>query len=197
MTIGKIVKSNTHIDYICQIYGAGEIENSPSREDYAFGTFVRVALGNSRFLVGLIYDTVLINPDFGRLGPRLSPETELAVFSPDYLNEKATLVGITTIGMIESDGRVIQGVPRLSANTDALVERMSEDHVRDFHQDNPSIRLVYAPLLLSQSNPIAFHLLQTVFVQLNCLFPNQAQLLSVLQMDLAWKTQINPFGGVQ
>lgn len=197
MTIGKIVKSNSHTDYICQIYGVSEIENAPSREDYAFGTFVKVALDNGRFLVGLIYDTVLINPDFGRLGPRLSPETELAVFSPDYLNEKATLVGITTIGMIEPDGRITQGVPRLSANTDALVERMNEDQIRDFHQENPSIRLAYAPLLLSQNNPLAFHLLQNIFVQLNRIFPEQTQLLSVLQTDLAWKSQINPLGGVQ
>lgn len=197
MLIGKIVSANSHTDYVCQVYGSSEIESPPNREEYAFGTFVRASLDNDRFLVGLIYDTVLINPDFGRLGPRLSPETELAVFSPDYLNEKVTLVGITTIGMIESDGRVTQGVPRLSANTDTLVERMSEDQVRDFHQHNPSIRLAYVPLLLSQSNPLAFHLLQTIFVQLNRLFPEQTQLLSVLQTDLAWKSQINPLGGVQ
>lgn len=197
MLIGKIVSANSHTDYVCQVYSSSEIESPPNREKYAFGTFVRVSLDNDRFLVGLIYDTVLINPDFGRLGPRLSPETELAVFSPDYLNEKATLVGITTIGMIEADSRVTQGVPRLSANTDALVERMSEDQVRDFHQHNPSIRLAYVPLLLSQSNPLAFHLLQTIFVQLNRLFPEQTQLLSVLQTDLAWKSQINPLGGVQ
>ncbi len=195
--IGKLVKSNSHTDYICQVYGLGEIETPPSREDYAFGTFVRASLDNGRFLIGIIYDTVLLNPDFGRLGPRLSPETELSVFSPDYLNEKATLVGITTIGIIEPDSRVTQGVPRLSANTDALVERMSDEQIRDFHRGNPTLQLAYAPLLLSQGNPLAFHLLQAVFVQLNRLFPKQAQLLSVLQTDLTWKMQINPLGGVQ
>jgi len=70
---------------------------------------VRVALNDDRWLVGLIYDTMLFHPGFGRLGPRLSPEPELAVFSPDYLNEKATLVGITAVGMMDGAGNVGQG----------------------------------------------------------------------------------------
>ena len=85
------------------------METPPARENYAFGTFVRVELGNDRWLVGLVYDTMLFNPGFGRLGPRLSPEPELAVFSPDYLNEKATLVGITAVGMMDAAGNVGQG----------------------------------------------------------------------------------------
>jgi len=109
MILGKIIKSNSHTDYICQVYCPGEVETPPAREDYAFGTFVRVELGDDRRLVGIIYDTMLFNPDFGRLGPRLSPEPELAVFSPDYLNEKATLVGITAVGMMDAAGNVGQG----------------------------------------------------------------------------------------
>ena len=37
----------------------------------------------------MIYNTILMNPEFGSLGPRLSPKSELEIFSPDYLNEKA------------------------------------------------------------------------------------------------------------
>ena len=63
MRIGKIVKSNTHVDYVCQVYGPGEIEPSPAPADYAFGTFVRVGLADSHsYLVGLIYSTILMNP---------------------------------------------------------------------------------------------------------------------------------------
>ena len=88
MLIGKIIKSNSHTDYICQVYGHSEVEVTPTADDYAFGTFVRTAQEDDRWLVGIIYDTVLFNPEFGRLGPRLSPEAELSIFSPDYLNEK-------------------------------------------------------------------------------------------------------------
>jgi len=195
--IGKIIKSNSHTDYICQIYGPGEVETPPTREEYAFGAFVRVELDGSRWLVGLIYDTLLFNPDFGRLGPRLSPEPELAVFSPDYLNEKATLVGIATVGMMDAAGEVIQGVPPLAASSDALVERMSDDQVRAFHQSNPIPQLAYAPLLLAQGSPLALPLLRAVITRLTGLFPDRAALLTVLQDDLAWKAQVGPLGGVR
>jgi len=197
MSIGKIIKSNSHTDYICQVYGPGEVKTPPTREDYAFGTFVRVELGDERWLVGIIYDTMLFNPDFGRLGPRLSPEPELAVFSPDYLNEKAILVGIAAVGMMDATGNVVQGVPALAASTDALVERMTDDQVRTFHQGNPIPQLAYAPLLLAQGSPLALPLLQTVIARLMALFPNQADLLAVLQDDLAWKAQVGPLGGAR
>jgi len=195
MPLGKIIKSNSHTDYICQVYGPSEVETPPAPEDYAFGTFVRVELGDDRWLVGIIYDTMLFNPDFGRLGPRLSPEPELAVFSPDYLNEKASLVGIAAVGMMDAAGNVVQGVPRLAASTDALVERMTDEQIRTFHQGNPIPQLAYAPLLLAQGSPLALPLLQTVIARLMALFPNQADLLAVLQDDLAWKAQVCPLGG--
>jgi hypothetical protein len=197
MALGKIIKSNSHTDYICQVYGPGEVETLPAREDYAFGTFARIGLGDDRWLIGVIYDTMLFNPDFGRLGPRLSPEPELAVFSPDYLNEKATLVGIAAVGMIDATGNVIQGVPSLAASTDALVERMTDAQVRTFHQGNPTPQLAYAPLLLAQGSPLALHLLRTVIARLAALFPDQTDLLAVLQDDLAWKAQVGPLGGAQ
>jgi hypothetical protein len=197
MSIGKIIKSNAHADYVCQVYGPGEVEISPAREDYAFGTFVRIALNDDRWLVGLIYDTVLFNPDFGRLGPRLSPQSELAVFSPDYLNEKATLVGIAVVGMVDSAGTVVQGVPKLAASTDALVERLNDEQVCVFHQGSPAPQLAYAPLLLAQGSPLATPLLRTIVERLTALFPDQAALLAVLGDDLAWKAQISPLGGAR
>ncbi len=81
MVIGKIVKSYSHINYVCQIYGPLEVEMPPHPADYAFGRFVRVAV-RARLLdescvrqdtnlsrqdepccytVGVIYDTILLN----------------------------------------------------------------------------------------------------------------------------------------
>jgi len=171
------------------------VETPPAREGYAFGTFVRAELGDDHWLVGIIYDTMLFNPDFGRLGPRLSPEPELAVFSPDYLNEKATLVGIAAVGMMDAACNVVQGVPPLAANTDALVEQMTDDQVRAFHQGNPTPQVAYAPLLLAQGSPLVLPLLRAVIARLMALFPDQADLLTVLQDDLAWKAQVGPLGG--
>ncbi|UCC86675.1 MAG: hypothetical protein JSV81_17760 [Anaerolineales bacterium] len=198
MRIGKIVKSNTHVDYVCQIYGPGEVADpAPSPEDYAFGTFVRVELsaGLSSYLVGLIYSTILMNPEFGNLGPRLSPPADLEVFSPDYLREQATLVGIVAVGQVVPGG-THQGVPRLAAAVGAEAVTMSADEVRDFHASQPGdgLALAYAPLLLAQGDPLIPHLLLTVVNRLGDLFPDHARQLAVLRGNLAWKTAVTPAG---
>jgi hypothetical protein len=197
MQLGKIVKSNSHIDYICQIYNLNDVPLPPTIEDYAFGSFVKIPINSKQQLVGVVYDTVLFNPDFGRIGPRLSPETDLAVFTPDYLNEKVILIGILTIGMIDAGGIIIQGVPRLSSTTDSIVEKMIDTEIRQFHYGNPTPRLGYISLLLSHSSPLTIHLLQKIVYNLIDLFPDKRNLLSVIQNDMAWKSQIAPLGGAR
>src|SRR5438132_12151073 len=158
MFIGKIVKSDSHINYVCQIYGPREVEVEPGPADYAFGRFVRIglrseqpddphsdlnfALGISHepktYPVGIIYDTILPNPAFGSLGPRLSTETQVELFSPDYISEKAVLIYVMVLGMIEQrlmpGGEreilsVMHGVPLLSLELGSVVETMTDDEV--------------------------------------------------------------------
>jgi hypothetical protein len=201
MTIGMIARSNSHTDYVCQVYGLGEVEAAPTPSDYDFGTFVCIPLDSaSDALIGLIYDTVLLNPDFGNLGPRLSPAPDLAVFSPDYLAEKVTLVGITAIGTLAPDGTATQGVPPLAAQIDALVERMDDDAIRRFHRPvggNQGVQIGYAPLLLSLGSPLARFLLLNVVDRLVALFPDQTAHLSVLRGELVWQAVIGPVGGAR
>jgi len=197
MPIAKLVKSNSHTDYICQVFRPGEIEQPPSPADCAFGTFVRIPLGEGGgSLAGIIYDTLLLNPDFGSLGPRLSPASDLAIFSPDYLAEKVTLVGVTAIGTLDDDGRSTHGVPPVAAQIDALVEVMDDDAVRAFHSEKDgTVQLGYAPLLLAAASPLARHLLIGVIDRLKVLFPDQQQKLSVLRGELLWQATVQPVGG--
>lgn len=197
MLLGKIARSNNHIDYVCQVYASGEVEHPPTPTDYAFGTFVQIALETKpkSWLIGLVYDTVLLNPDFGNLGPRLSSSAELAIFSPDYLQEKVTLIGITAIGILNSAGVPTQGVPTPAALIDAPVEKMDDGQIKTFHQGNSMVQLAYLPLLLSQRSPLSLHLLQNIITRLQILFPNQAAPLTVLHRELLWQSQVNPLGG--
>src|SRR3989442_9215209 len=162
MYIGKIVKSDSHINYVCQIYGPREVELEPTPTDYAFGRFVRIAVRSEQpddhdaqvilafgksseprtYAIGVIYDTILLNPAFGSLGPRLSNETQVELFSPDYIAEKAVLIYVMILGMMElrrtSTGTfeflsVMHGVPLLSLELGSEIETMTEEEVQAFH----------------------------------------------------------------
>lgn len=195
MRIGKIARSSSHIDYVCQVYQPGEVSSVPLPADHAFGTFVRVAAGPGEAIVGLIYNTELLNPEFGSLGPRLSPAQDLAVFSPDYLAEKVTLVGILAIGTVDDGGRVYHGVPPYTAQIDALVERMGDEEVLAFHADGTGgVRLGYAPLLIAHGSPLARHLLLNIIERLETLCPQAGPALRVLKASVAWRAAVDPLG---
>ena len=195
-SIGKIVKSNSHVDYVCQVYGTGEIAGPPPPTAYTFGTFVSIALENDAgSLIGVIYNTLLMNPDFGSLGPRLSPRSDVEVFSPDYLAETATLVGIFALGAVDAGGRVQQGVPALAAAVNCPVQRLPAAALQEFHTDDSGrLNLRYAPLILAQNNPLAPSLLIAVIDQLAVLFPGSRAQLTVMRNNLAWKSIVQPAG---
>lgn len=196
--IGKIVKSNTHVDYVCQVYNANEVAVCPQPADYCFGGFVSIQLddtGASGQLIGVIYNTLLMNPDFGSLGPRLSSQDDVAIFAPDYLAETATLVGVLALGAVDGAGHYSQGVPPLAATVNNAVHCLSEAQLRDFHQDAVGrLALRYVPLLLAQSNSLSMPLLINIVDRLEGLFPNQREQLKLMRNNLAWKSVVQPIG---
>jgi hypothetical protein len=195
MIIGKISSSSSHIEYLCQVHGPGETEQPPRPEDYEFGALVGIARRAGGRLVGVISNTTLLNPDFGNLGPRLSPEPDLAVFSPDYLAEKRTLVSITVLGVVGADGQVIQGVPAISAEIDAAVRRLTDDEIVAFHRTPQGVRAAYLPVLLSaENNPLMPPLTLRLIEQLERLFPQEAPRLALLKDNLAWRSRVQPLG---
>jgi hypothetical protein len=193
--LGKIVKSDSHIRYTCQVFGQGEVPAPPRPEDFAFGGFVRVPLRSGpaslaggmdgaradvaplaplgapaadalaplgdpgmpgAWAVGVIYDTILVNPAFGTLGPRLSNDEQVQLFSPDYLSERAVLISILLLGTMApapagqnglNDGAVAthaqaraanshaarHGIPPVAPDLGAVVATLSEADVRAFH----------------------------------------------------------------
>jgi hypothetical protein len=194
--LGKIVKSNSHIDYVCQVFGRGEVDAPPSPADYSLGAFVAIPYDPSAGrLIGVIYNTLLLNPTFGSLGPRLSSTPDLEILSPDYLSETATLVGIIAIGWQAESGAFHQGVPALAPPVNSIVEALTDDEVRAFHSvDEGSVALRYAPTLLGHNSPIVLPLLLTILDRLSALFPKQRDRLTVVRNNLAWKSIVHPAG---
>ncbi len=143
----------------------------------------------------MIYNTLLMNPDFGNLGPRLSPRADLDIFTPDYLAETATLVGVIALGWQAVDGVFHQGVPMMAATVNALVTRLDDEGVAAFHRPaGAQVSLRYAPLLLGQKDPLALQLLLNIVNRLITLFPDQQRQLAVMRNNLSWKSIVQPAG---
>lgn len=201
--IGVIVNANSHIDYVCQVFGPFERAQRPAPDDYAFGAFVAISLprfpaaGGQRSdaeLVGVVYNTLLVNPNFGNLGPRLNSRAEQTVFTPDLIDETATLVGVLALGW-QDGGGPRQGTPRLAAEVSAAVRRLPDEEVRRFHRDarnRPSLR--YAATLLGLNNPLVPALLLQIIDRLGDLFPQEQAILQVMRDNIAWKSIVRPAG---
>ena len=194
MFIGKIVSASSHVDYVCQVFARGEAEVMPEPADHGFGQFVAIEAVDGNSLVGLIHNTTLLNPDFGNLGPRLSPHEDLAVFAPDYLSEQATLVAILVVGMLDARLQARQGVPTIAAHPDARVRALARDEVMAFHRCTGGLQIAYLPLLNGLQSALAPSLLEHTFAQLSTLFPADSDRLNVLRANVAWRSRILPTG---
>ena len=96
--IAKIVKSNSHVDYVARVIDELDADAPPAPEEYGFAQFVRMPVTEAEEVVGVVYDTQLANPDYGSFGPRLSSHADLKVLSPDFLHEQGVLLGILLLG---------------------------------------------------------------------------------------------------
>lgn len=243
--IGKIVRSESHVRYTCQVYGQGEVGVPPEPVDYAFGSFVRVPLrvnparadvallgpagrgdadvvplsdalaphisassiGPSSWAIGLIYDTLLVNPAFGAYGPRLSNDEQVSLFSPDYVSERAVLVSILLLGTMTRSPRgrleVAHGVPPLAPDLGAEVIALTDGELRAFHHfaDNgapggaaPYLHMGYLPHAIAQDNPLLPMAMLRTIERLERIFPENAALLSIVKRNFAWRLKVQTAG---
>src|SRR3954463_6180632 len=133
--IAKIVKSNSHVEYVARVVDELDADEPPAPEDYGFAQFVSVPFAEGQETIGVVYDTQLANPDYGSFGPRLSSHKELKVLSPDVLNERGVLLGVLLLGRRERAAEGAgdkgskwvghQGVPRRVVPVGQDVFRMS------------------------------------------------------------------------
>lgn len=197
MLIAKIVKSNSHVDYAARILDPFETGEAPNAEDYGFAQFVKVAVGVGEAVIfGVIYNSQLINPEFGNYGPRLSTPPELnSVFSPDYLNEQGVMIGVLLLGWRDERG-IHQGVPRSVMPINSQVETMSADEVRQFHRGkNGAVQLGYYSHVTTHAGDFAFQLLTGITDQLEELLGESERAgLNVLRRTLSWQQTV---GGIR
>jgi hypothetical protein len=191
--IGKVVKSNSHCDYIVQVDDAQDVVSPPRPEECGFGQFVSLDNAERHWAVGIVYNSQLFNPMFLNTGPRLSSEPD-PMFTPDLVQETRTLLGIVLVGnWAENDSLRygIHGIPRVVVPANTPVYQMSASDVHRFHLDaeqRPQFR--YYSHLLRSGGLFAQQLAQQVLTELvdSDLFGEADQrALRVLCKELSWK----------
>ncbi len=194
--IAKIVASHSHVDYVGRVIDRLDAESAPGADDYGFAQFVSLPVGaGEEVVVGVIYNTLLVNPEYGSLGPRLSPPSELSVLSPDYLNEQGVLVGVLLLGWRDGRG-AHHAVPRRVIPVGQEIFRLSDEDTLAFHRDADGLlRLHYYSQIVAHAGPFALPLLEAVLEGLETgASAEEKQRFCVLRRSLAWQRTM---GGVR
>jgi hypothetical protein len=198
--IGKVVKSNSHCDYVVQVDDAQDVVTPPCPEDCGFGQFVCLDNDDRHWAVGLVYNSQLFNPMFLNNGPRLSSEPD-PMFTPDLVQETRTLLGIVLVGTLATSKEKsfgVHGIPRVVVPANTPVYAMETDEVHRFHltlEGNPQFS--YYSHLLHSGGTFAAQLAQQVLTDLveSRLFTGADQkALMVLCRELSWK---NTMGAIR
>lgn len=193
MRLGKVVKSNSHCDYVVELDDQHSRENPPQPDDYGFGSFVKLDGNDRHWAVGLIYNTQLFNPMFLNMGPRLSSDPD-PVFAPDLIHETRTLLWTVLIGTLEAQkgsSYGLHGIPKVVVPVDTPVYRMARDEIYRFHlnrQGNP--QFCYYSHLLQCGGTFSAQLTQQVLQELvaDDLFTGaDKRALEILCKELSWK----------
>jgi hypothetical protein len=189
MKIAKIIGSNSHVDYVGRVVDVLDADEPPGAEDYGFAQFVSLPLAEGQDVVAVIYNTELLNPEYGQLGPRLSPPVELSVLSPDILHEQGVLIHLLLLGW-RAGGRAQQGVPRRVIPVGQEVHGLPAEEVQAFHRDASSerVQLHYYSQVVAHAGAFAVALIEAVIAQLEpgCA-PEERQRLCVLKKSLVWQ----------
>lgn len=201
--IGKIVKSNSHCDYVAQLDTDSDVANPPRAEDYGFGQFVTLETEDRHWAVGVIYDSQLFNPAFLNSGPRLTSEPD-PFFTPDLIQETRTLLSIVLVGSLQNSGLKGQGydqpsfgkhgIPRIVVPVNTPVYRMPPERVYQFHLNaNGQPQFCYYGHLLKSGGAFATQLTQQILTELieGELFSGADQrALQILCKELSWKNTV-------
>ena len=187
MNIATIVASNSHLDYLARVVDRLDVAEPPTSQDFGFGKFVICGEGQH---VGVVYNSMLVNPDYGSFGPRLSGVDELRSFSPDFLDERGVLLGVAIVGAFAS-GALGQGTPSEVLTAGSSVIKMSDEQFVEFHTDQAgTLKMTYLPTLISQSGEFALSLVDSIAQQIReklSLKESESKKLDTLTRSLRWQ----------
>lgn len=198
LELGCIVHSNSHMDYVSEVFRERDRENPPGKRDHRFGqpVYTRQNVdGETYVIVGVVYNTQLVDPDQGRSGPRLAADMQ-DMFNPGYVQDKQTLLGVGLLGYAllapceERDGwsfaEVSHDMPPWTLDVDDIVYKLEPDGVRAFHAADGSPKLGYYQRLLDVAGEFGSEVTLALIDQLREAATDTA-VLDVIERNVRWQ----------
>ena len=198
LAIGSIVSSNSHMDYTVEIYNRHDRDRDPGPHEYGFGqpVFVHTTIDGTEYvMMGVIYDTQLVDPDQGRTGPRLAQDDQHQ-FTPGYVEERTTLAGVALLGTAEvapddSIRAPEHGMPPWTLSVDDTVLRCPDAVTVAFHTDgNGGLRMAYWDRLLDVAGDFGAEVTLAMIERLREAFDDDdssQQVLDVIERNVRWQ----------
>lgn len=195
--IGSIISSNSHLDYIVEVYKERDCDRPPELHEREFGQPVfikKVVDGTEHIVMGVIYDTLLVDPDQGRTGPRLAQDDQ-AQFTPGYLEERTTLAGVALLGTAQvTDDRAItepsHQMPRWTLEVDDTVYHCPDELTIAFHTVDDQVQLAYLDRLIDIAGDLGSEVIVALIERLRRMLPEDdpnQQVLDVVEQNVQWQ----------
>lgn len=191
--IAKIVSSNSHIDYVGRVIDELDVAAPPAPDEYGFSKFVSIPLDETREIIGVIYNSMLMNPDYANFGPRLSSAQELGGFSPDFINEQGCLIGVLSLGSKDKNGKITQNIPTRIIPAGTEIFAAETEKIKAFHTDeNGKLQIHYYSQIIAHAGAFGVPLLESIIEGLgeNGCSDDDKKRLVVLKQSLAWQRTV-------
>ena len=197
--IGSIVSSNSHLDYVVEVFKERDCDRPPELHEREFGQpiFIKKTIaGSEHAVIGVIYDTQLVDPDQGRTGPRLAQDDQ-AQFTPGYIEERTTLAGVALLGTaIISDDRTIVNpshqMPRWTLEVEDTVFHCPDELTANFHTVDGQIQLAYIDRLVDIAGDLGAEVIVALIDRLRSTLPDDDQsqrVLDVVEKNIQWQAR--------
>lgn len=201
LAIGSIVSSNSHMDYTVEIFNATDREQAPGPAECGFGqpVFIQKTVQDTEYVImGVIYDTHLVDPDQGRSGPRLA-QGDQKQFTPGYVEERTTLAGVALLGTAEvTDDGTIENpshqMPRWTLDVEDIVERCPDGVTQAFHTGaDGGILIAYMERLLDLAGSLGAEVMLALLDRLRDSFSadEHQRVLDVIEKDVRWQSSVD------
>jgi len=197
--IGSIVSSNSHLDYVVEVYKDRDCDRPPELHEREFGqpVFIKKTVdGTEHAVMGVIYDTQLVDPDQGRTGPRLAQDDQ-AQFTPGYIQERTTLAGVALLGTAEitEDGELknpTHQMPRWTLEVEDTVFQCPDQAMVSFHSVDEQIQLAYMDRLLDIAGDLGSEVIVSLIDRLRRMLPDDdtnQRVLDVVEKNVQWQAR--------